>query len=430
MGQYDSWDYLTIFLRNQIETYLNSENIFTGLEEELSKPPYAVKVKHHPLRPNLVMFKYSQFESDFTNPIVRCCRGSVYNIEYDKSQNILTVKPYLLPFFKFMNLGEKGADPIDWNNTLYVRDKLDGSLLKLLKEPQTEFADGNDLWTTNGSFEIDVEVPELIPAKTEETIRPPYTFAKLRDYALLGHEEEIKNLPQGWTFMFELTSPYNRIIVPYKETKLFLLGCRDPKGNEHTPEWAAKEFGLTFETPVIYSLKNLDEVISYCQAADSDDREGVVIQDAHFNRIKIKTDHYRSLFYLKGDDHFSDSRIFEAIKLGSIDDAVAAWPEIGQRTEEITAEWIRFKKFTEELCKKGIEYFKKCKEECSDPKEAKKRYAMFVMDANEIQVSEEPRKHQPFSTFLFEAIKDNADIEAIFNKIDYKELKSHWLTLI
>ncbi|MCL2186236.1 MAG: hypothetical protein FWB86_10345 [Treponema sp.] len=412
MGQYDSWDYLTIFLKNHLEACLDRENIFSGIEEELSKPPFAVKVKHHPLRPNLVMFKYSQFESDFTNPIVRCCRGSVYNIKYE--QNNITVKPYLLPFFKFMNFGEKGADPIDWNNKLYVRDKLDGSLLKLLKEE-----DGNDLWTTNGSFDIDVEVPELIPAQTEETIKPPYTFAKLRDYALKGHVEEIKNLPQGWTFMFELTSPYNRIIVPYKETKLFLLGCRDPKGIEHTPEWAAKEFHLTFETPLIYTLKNMEEVLSYCQTVDSDNIEGVVIQDANFNRIKIKTDHYRSLFYLKGDDHFSDTRIFEAIKQGSIDDAVAAWPEIRQRTEEITAEWISFRNAAGNLCKKGIEYFKACKEECADPKEAKKRYAMFVMG-----------NHQPFSSFLFEAIKENADIEALFIKIDYKELKSHWLALI
>jgi len=224
----------------------------------------------------------------------------VYDISEDG-----TVKPYLMPFFKFSNYGENGADPIDWNGTLYVRDKLDGSLLKLLKEPY-----GTDLWTTNGSFDIHVEVPELIPAENNENLPPPYTFAGLRDYALRGHEEEIKRLPAGWTFMFELTSPYNRIIVPYRETKLFLLGCRDPQGLEHTPEWAAENFGITFATPQIFSFKSIDEVIAYCQAVDTDDREGVVIQDAYFNRIKVKTEHYRSLFYLKGEDHFSMNGYF------------------------------------------------------------------------------------------------------------------------
>jgi len=399
MGQNDSWDNLTNFL----EMHLNN------FEEELSKPPYAVKVKRHPSRPNLVMFKYSQFESDFTNPVVRCCRGSVYDISEDG-----TVKPYLLPFFKFMNYGEKGADPIDWSSALFVRDKLDGSLIKVLKE-----ADGNNLWTTNGSFALDVEVPELIPAFNDENLQPPYTFAGLRDYALRGHEEEIKNLPPLWTFMFELISPYNRIIVPYKETKLILLGCRDPQGSEHAPEWAAKEFALTFETPVIFSLENIDGVISFCQAVDSDDHEGVVVQDEKFNRVKVKTDHYRSLFYLKGEDHFSDTRLFEAIKQGSIDDAVVAWPEITQRTEEITAEWIGFRKAVADICKDGIAFYRAVLKECSDPKEAKKRYALFVME-----------KHKTFSTFLFDAIREDSDPETIFNKIDYKELRDYWLPAV
>jgi len=398
MSQYDSWDYLTNFLKK------NSGNF----EEELAKPPYNVKVKRHSERPNLVMFKYSQFESDFTNPVVRCCRGSVYDIREDG-----TVKPYLMPFFKFSNYGENGADPIDWNSTLYVRDKLDGSLLKLLKES------GGDLWTTNGSFDLHIEVPELIPAENDENLPPPYTFAGLRDYALRGHEEEIKRLPAGWTFMFELTSPYNRIIVPYRETKLFLLGCRDPQGVEHTPEWAAENFALTFATPQIFALKNIDEVITYCQAVDSDDREGVVVQDANFNRIKIKTDHYRSLFYLKGEDHFSDERIFFAIKQGSIDDAVAAWPEIRPRTDEITAEWIAFRNDVAALCKKAADFYQQCRKENEDPKTAKKNYAMFVLE-----------KYKIFSTFLFEAVKENADVETLLNKIEYKELKSFWIPAV
>jgi hypothetical protein len=400
MGQYDSWDYLTSFIKKNPDCF----------EAELAKAPFFVKVKRHEGRPNLFMFKYSQFESDFTNPVVRCCRGSVYEIRDDG-----TVKPLLMPFFKFTNYGEKGADPIDWNNTLYVRDKLDGSLLKLLKEP-----DGNDLWTTNGSFELDVEIPEIYPCETDERLAPPHTFASLRDHALIGYEEEIKHLPPLWAFMFELTSPYNKIVVPYRQTKLVLLGCRDPQGLERTPEWAAQTFGLSFATPQVYPLKSLDEVIAYCQSIDSNDREGVVVQDGNFNRIKIKSDHYRSLFFLKGEDHFSDERLFEAIKQESIDDALAAWPEIRPRTEEIIAEWLGFRNAVSGLCEKAADYYQQCRRDCAgDPKEAKKRYAMFVLE-----------KHKPLSTFLFEAIKENPNLEQVYQKIDYKELKSYWIPTI
>ncbi|MCL2243512.1 MAG: hypothetical protein FWC03_03475 [Treponema sp.] len=398
MGQYDSWEYLTNFIKKYPDSF----------EEELAKPPYNVKTKRHPDRPNLFMFKYSQFESDFTNPVVRCCRGSVYDIREDG-----TVKPHLLPFFKFMNFGENGADPIDWNSALYVRDKLDGSLIKLLKEQ-----DGGDLWTTNGSFDINAEVPELIPAENDEKLPLPCTFASLRDYALRDHEGEIKRLPAGWTFMFELISPYNRIIVPYRETKLILLGCRDHE-LERTPEWAAENFKLSFETPKIYPLKNIDEVIAYCRSVDTNDREGVVVQDQKFNRIKIKTDHYRSLFFLKGEDHFSDEKIFTAIKQGSIDDAAAAWPEISARTEKIKTEWISFRNETLSLCAKAAIYYQDCLKKCDDAKEAKKRYAMFVLG-----------NYKTFSTYLFEAIKPDADLEIIFNKMEYRELKNCWIPAI
>jgi hypothetical protein len=338
--------------------------------------------------------------------VVRCCRGSVYDIRDDGNP-----RPYLLPFFKFANYGEKGADPIDWNHTLFVRDKLDGSLLKLLKED-----DGNDLWTTNGSFDLDVESPELYAAQTRENIPRPWTFAVLRDYALRGREAEIQGLPAGWTFMFELTSPYNKIIVPYLETKLTLLGCRDPSGLEQTPEWAREQFGLSFDTPRIYPLKNIDAVIAYCESVRTNDREGVVVQDGHFNRLKLKCSRYRDLAFLKGEGHFSDERIFGAIKNESIDDALAAWPEITGRTGEIRNEWKDFQGRLAALCERGAAYYRQCAEEEADLRRAKKRYAEFVLKDCGV-----------FSSFLFEAIRENSGIERLLNRIEYQELKSRWI---
>jgi len=404
MGQYDSWDYLTNFIKKNLKNF----------QDELAKPPYAVKTKQHPTHPNLYIFKYSQYESDFSNPIVRCCRGSVYDIREDG-----TVRPLLMPFYKFANYGEAGADPIDWNNGLYVREKLDGSLIKLIRVTEREgFTQDNCfLWTTNGSFDIDVQIPEFYPVDNDENLPSPHTFASLRNYAMRGHEDEIKRLPELWTFMFELTSPYNKIIVPYRETKLTLLACRDPQGMEHTPEWAVENFGLTFDTPKIFPLKNIDDVIAYCKSIDTNDHEGVVVQDGNFNRIKIKSEHYRNLSALKGDDHFTDERLFRAIKEEWIDDALAAWPEIKARTDEIIGEWVDFRRRVSLLCKKAADFYQSCKLEFpDDPKESKKRYALAVMG-----------KYKPFSTFLFETIKEDGDIEPVFNKIEYKELKSHWI---
>ena len=48
--------------------------------------------------------------------------------------------------------------------------------------------------------------------------------------------------------------------------------------------------------------------------------------------------------------------------------------------------------------------------------EAKKRFAMFVLE-----------KYKPFSSFLFEAAKENADLEHFYNKIDYNALANLWI---
>ena len=122
---------------------------------------------------------------------------------------------------------------------------------------------------------------------------------------------------------------------------------------------------------------------------------------------------------MKGEDNFSDERLFTAIKQGSIDDAVAAWPEIRPKTEEITAEWIRFRNAVTTICREAVSYYLDCQRGFTDPIDAKKKYAMFVMD-----------KYKPFSSFLFTAIKENADIEKLYDKIEYKELKNFWIPAI
>jgi len=39
-------------------------------------------------------------------------------------------------------------------------------------------------------------------------------------------------------------------------------------------------------------------------------------------------------------------------------------------------------------------------------------------------------KCQPVSSFLFEAIKENADLETLYNKIEYRELKNYWIPAV
>lgn len=84
---------------------------------------YTITAKRHLQRPNLVLLKYSQIDSPFSEPIVRECRGIIL----DEAEDWRVVS---MAFQKFFNDGEGHAAPIDWSTTR-VQEKLDGSLAVL-----------------------------------------------------------------------------------------------------------------------------------------------------------------------------------------------------------------------------------------------------------------------------------------------------------
>jgi hypothetical protein len=107
-----------------------------NFKELLSVKPYAIKISEDD---NFMMFKYSQIESDFNNPIVRECRGIIL----DKSDWSIACHP----FHKFGNYGEGYVPDIDWESAI-VQEKVDGSLIKLWFNQYT-----NDWqWSTNGTI--------------------------------------------------------------------------------------------------------------------------------------------------------------------------------------------------------------------------------------------------------------------------------------
>ena len=87
-------------------------------ETLLGEPPYSVKISRETMfGRRLVMFKYSQFDSDFMNPLVRECRGIILD------EDTFDVVSYA--FDKFGNYGEPYCPEIDWK-TARVGEKLDG----------------------------------------------------------------------------------------------------------------------------------------------------------------------------------------------------------------------------------------------------------------------------------------------------------------
>lgn len=284
----------------EIQKFLTT-NALSALE------PYGVMYKRHPAYPNLVLLKYDQIAADFSLRMVAESRGIIL----DEAKNWEVVGR---SFDKFHNYGMGLAAPIDWN-TAKVMAKMDGSLCVIY------FYDGKWHVATTGTPDAGGQVH----ASSE-------TFASLfwQVFNKMGLAP-----PQNTDlcFAFELTSPYNRIVVQYKDFGLTLLGVRNRKTGQELDPHKFTEYPVvqTFSMNTIETLFgilgtiNIDVLFRTFGKMNPLQQEGYVVADANFNRIKVKHPGYVALHALR--DGWGPRRVMELVRLGETDEIAAVFPE-------------------------------------------------------------------------------------------------------
>lgn len=178
------------------------------------------------------------------------------------------------------------------------------------------------LWYDFGQWHISTN--GTIDARTANL---QFQTNKYNTYRDLFNEAAIKanlntdNLNKDYTYMFELVSPYNRIVVPYNDIKIYHIGTR----NNNTLE--ELEFDLGIDKPKQYDLKNIPEIINAASILPFD-QEGYVVVDKDYNRNKIKSPAYLSVHYLRGQFNTINYRvILEIILNNGQDDVLSYYPE-------------------------------------------------------------------------------------------------------
>ena len=250
-------------------------------EELLQAPPYNLTISRDE---GYIMFKYSQIDSDFNDPIVQEARGIIF-----KESNWECV---CHAFNKFGNYGESYVEELDWDS-VKVLEKIDGSLLKLFYD--------NNSWhiSTNGTI-------DAFKSNTGNVLYP--TFGDLFLNAIPDNIVAFySRLDQNKTYMFELVSPYNRVVIPYENIELYYLGERDmTTGQEYflPDQWC--------KSPRVFEFYNLQDVIN---AADKLpwDEEGYVCVDKDFRRCKIKSPNYVMAHYCRNNGATTRKRLIDVI---------------------------------------------------------------------------------------------------------------------
>ena len=186
-------------------------------ENILSNAPYHIQISHDRVFDrDLVLFKYDQTCSDFSIDIVKECRGIILDMTNDG------IVPFSVPYFKFFNFGEPHAAHIDWNSAI-ITEKIDGSLCKIVK------FNNELLFSTNG-------VIDAYKCSLPSHVNCPFNnfgelIAEAIDIEAKRHNIEGDSiewfkslLENNCTYMFELCSRFNRIVVPHEETRLYFHG--------------------------------------------------------------------------------------------------------------------------------------------------------------------------------------------------------------
>ena len=271
-------------------------------EELLSQAPYYIKVYRDVMFDhNLVMLKYNQLDSDFNEPIVRECRGLIFDED--------SLEPVSVPFFKFGNYGESYCPEIDWESAV-ILEKRDGSLIKVVKL-------GDDyLISTNGCIDA---FKAMMP---DDVLCPYKSYGELFMKAM---GDRLSLLSEGHTYMFELTSPYNRIVVPYDDIEIALIGIRDNKSLQEELI-CDSELKDSFLLPKRYGFRTLEECIESAHSLPYSE-EGYVVLDKHFNRVKIKSLEYVNVHHLRGEGAMSEKRVIDIVRQNEVAEYLIYFPE-------------------------------------------------------------------------------------------------------
>jgi hypothetical protein len=267
-----------------------------GLESLTEK--YAIKIKRHKDLDNLVLLKYSQLDSPLGVKLVQQCRGIIL----DEADNWRVVS---YPYDKFFNYGEGHAAEIDWENAR-VYEKLDGSLMTLY------FYAGGWHVATSGT-----------PDASGNVLNTEQTFGDLW-WKVWGNLGYILPEDNNVCYMFELMTPYNRVVVRHEQNRITLHGARrlsdfrelNPVIEAHNHKW---------EVAKTYPLSSWDEIVKASKELDPMDSEGYVVADTNYNRVKVKSPQYVAIAHIR--DNFSTRRVLEVIRTNEKDEFLSYYPE-------------------------------------------------------------------------------------------------------
>jgi RNA ligase len=283
------------------------------------------------------------------------------------------------PFKKFFNLEENKHTP---TSDFEVFDKMDGSLGIMFKY------NGEMVCATRGSF-------------TSDQSKWMTEFAQKYNY------QDI--IVEGFTYLFEIIYPENRIVVNYDgQEKLVLLGIINTETGE---ELTYDELFVGFDV-----VKKYDGVRDYSELKSKVEHnsEGFVVRFSNGDRMKIKGEEYLQLHKIM--TNVSTTGVWELLSNGGdINEFLKDVPDEFYKKVKDYADLLKYGFYrVSEDCGKSHHYFRYGKYSDREIEPTKKQFAEHVMNHG----------HPPYRAVMF-AMWDGKP----YDKLIWNVLKPEWKKL-
>jgi RNA ligase len=309
------------------------------------------------------------------------CRGLVL----DNEGNVIAK-----PFPKFFNYEEHNAEEIP-NELFEVYEKMDGSLgIWFYYERELTYSERYKIWFSS-NYETGMEYyEEIVPNFDDPYFQPTPTTKGEWHMATRGSftsEQSIKGMEiaikynydkicvPGFTYLFEIIYPENRIVVDYgKEERLVLLGIINPKGEELPYDEIADD-----GWDIVMKYNTFGEGFDELKREISNSKEGYVIRFRNGMRMKIKGDEYVRLHRIL--TNFSTTDIWELLRSGGdMNEFLERVPDEFDKWVKTTIRDLKYAHFQiSERAGKLHDGFRYGKYGDVYPEPTKKEFAEFVM---------------------------------------------------
>lgn len=334
-----------------LNSYFIEHDLFT--EENLKNhcDRHLVRVHTSTKFPNLRLLHYMEeavYSKSWTE-FCKACRGVVVDL---KSKELLAV-----PYFKFYNMTEApGPSYAECQSfgPFTVSEKLDGSMIILFSDPETELACA----TTKGSF--DSSQGEDATKWARENLPLAITTRKFLD---------------RYTLMFEWIAYDNQIVISYArkgyKPGLYLIGVRERFSEklfsyEEIQSFAEQHGLLTVKT---YPFSSLDAVMATAKDLPFQEEGYVVRFKANGLMCKVKGSAYLAAH--KFLSRLDDKHLLEFLKEGTEKQMLEQAPE--EYRDEVEVTITNYRRQALVVQGQTYQYFSEA------PKESRKEFAMHVL---------------------------------------------------